>query len=339
MFSDGLDGQPLSLAGHGSGRIETLLGGDRMVGDDEQFAVAMTLMARQVGIPARVVMGFYPGKDAPARGTSYQVRGSDVHAWVEVDFTGVGWVPFDAAPDANTPPQQQDPRSQSKPEPQQLQEPPPPEEPAVAPLQPVPDAAKDNTKTVGLDWGHYLTVVAEVVIPIGILLAPFVLILAFKMRRRLRRRQAAASADRISGGWSEVMDTAMDLGLRVAPAGGTRREAAAVLVESAPASSSVALAWRADAGVFGPGEPTDGDVKAYWSDVTVVQGELSQGAGRWRLLRARFSLRSLRARVSWSLLSSWGAVGAGYAARLLRAGRTGLARLFRKRQQGRGDRG
>ena len=69
----------------------------------QQFAVTMALMARGLGIPARVVMGFYPGKDSPAGPASYQVHGSDVHAWVEIDFEGVGWVPFDAAPNVNTP--------------------------------------------------------------------------------------------------------------------------------------------------------------------------------------------------------------------------------------------
>ena len=64
FFSHGLEGEALSRAGHGAERISTLLGADQMVGDDEQYAVAMALLAGELGIPARVVMGFYPEEDA-----------------------------------------------------------------------------------------------------------------------------------------------------------------------------------------------------------------------------------------------------------------------------------
>ena len=46
------------------------------------------------GIPARVAAGFSPGsynKDT----REYRVRDLDAHSWVEVWFTGIGWVPFD----------------------------------------------------------------------------------------------------------------------------------------------------------------------------------------------------------------------------------------------------
>src|SRR5690606_7384333 len=59
-FSNGTEGQVPSLSGHGAGRITSLLDAEQMIGDDEQYAVAMALMAREQGIPARVVMGFYP---------------------------------------------------------------------------------------------------------------------------------------------------------------------------------------------------------------------------------------------------------------------------------------
>ncbi|MFW8745381.1 transglutaminase-like domain-containing protein, partial [Mesorhizobium japonicum] len=49
-----------SVAGHGADRMEALLSGSVMVGDDEQYASAMALMARSLHYPARVVMGFAP---------------------------------------------------------------------------------------------------------------------------------------------------------------------------------------------------------------------------------------------------------------------------------------
>jgi transglutaminase-like putative cysteine protease len=63
----------------------------------QQFSGAMALMLRMVGIPARVAAGFSPGsfnKDTE----EYRVRDLDAHSWVEVYFTGIGWVPFDPTP-------------------------------------------------------------------------------------------------------------------------------------------------------------------------------------------------------------------------------------------------
>jgi transglutaminase-like putative cysteine protease len=63
----------------------------------QQFSGAMALMLRMLGIPARVAAGFLPGVYDSATG-SYQVRAVDAHSWVEVYFSGVGWVPFDPTP-------------------------------------------------------------------------------------------------------------------------------------------------------------------------------------------------------------------------------------------------
>ena len=71
----------------------------------QQFSGAMALMLRMAGIPARVAAGFSPGsynKDTE----EYRVRDLDAHSWVEVWFTGIGWVPFDPTP-ARSPAQSQ----------------------------------------------------------------------------------------------------------------------------------------------------------------------------------------------------------------------------------------
>jgi transglutaminase-like putative cysteine protease len=63
----------------------------------QQFSGTMALMLRMAGIPARVAAGFAPGsynKDT----REYRVRDLDAHSWVEVWFTGIGWVPFDPTP-------------------------------------------------------------------------------------------------------------------------------------------------------------------------------------------------------------------------------------------------
>ena len=59
-FSHGLSGDYPSTAGHGNYRIDQLLAGMAMVGDSEQYASAMALMARSLGLPSRVVLGFIP---------------------------------------------------------------------------------------------------------------------------------------------------------------------------------------------------------------------------------------------------------------------------------------
>ena len=57
----------------------------------------MALLLRMNGIPARVAAGFAPGSYDKQLGV-YRVRDYDAHSWVEVWFSGIGWVPFDPTP-------------------------------------------------------------------------------------------------------------------------------------------------------------------------------------------------------------------------------------------------
>jgi transglutaminase-like putative cysteine protease len=65
------------------------------VGYCVQFATAMVMMARESGIPARMAVGFLPGR--LSQGT-YTVRASDAHAWPELYFDGIGWLRFEPTP-------------------------------------------------------------------------------------------------------------------------------------------------------------------------------------------------------------------------------------------------
>lgn len=58
------------------------------------FAFSMTLMARSLGIPARVAAGFFIVPEAGMLGF-HPIRGEMAHAWVEVFFPGAGWIEFD----------------------------------------------------------------------------------------------------------------------------------------------------------------------------------------------------------------------------------------------------
>jgi len=69
----------------------------RRSGHCEYFAAAMTVMLRDVGIPARYIGGFLPGEYNDVGG-DWIVRASDAHTWVEAFFPGYGWITFDPTP-------------------------------------------------------------------------------------------------------------------------------------------------------------------------------------------------------------------------------------------------
>jgi transglutaminase-like putative cysteine protease len=63
----------------------------------EQFASAMAIMARTLDIPSRVVVGFL--EPEKVGDTSYEFKGTDMHAWPELYFAEIGWVRFEPTPD------------------------------------------------------------------------------------------------------------------------------------------------------------------------------------------------------------------------------------------------
>jgi protein-glutamine gamma-glutamyltransferase len=87
------------VPGRGEDAVDRFLFVDR-IGYCQQFAAASTVLLRAVGIPARVVTGLGYGIDGADRRT-YQVR--HLHAWTEVYHPGIGWVPSDATPAADSP--------------------------------------------------------------------------------------------------------------------------------------------------------------------------------------------------------------------------------------------
>ncbi|MET3720300.1 DUF3488 and transglutaminase-like domain-containing protein [Arthrobacter sp. UYEF21] len=70
------------------------------------YSSAMAVMARLEGIPSRIAVGYAPGR---ATGSTvsvaglgalpeYEVDARDAHAWPELYFQGLGWVPFEPTP-------------------------------------------------------------------------------------------------------------------------------------------------------------------------------------------------------------------------------------------------
>lgn len=66
-------------------------------GHCEYFASAMTIMLRELGIPARLVNGFRTG-EYNSIGDDWTVRQYDAHSWVEAYFAPFGWYEFDPTP-------------------------------------------------------------------------------------------------------------------------------------------------------------------------------------------------------------------------------------------------
>jgi transglutaminase-like putative cysteine protease len=327
-FSHGDDGTLPSPAGHGADRMIKLLSSPTMVGDQEQYAVAMTLMARSLGLPARVVMGFDPwqgsdgsdgsgsgsgsggsgsggsGSGSPAGGSgTVEVTGADVTAWVEIPFAGVGWVAFDPTPDQQKVPQQQSPDQQENAHQQDVQPPPPPEPPERADTTTIKDSGdqdaekpkdqeqKDqSSSTVGVPVG----VVLGVGIPVLVLILPILLVVGLKARRSRRRRTTGSPTSRIAGGWSEVIDRANDLGVHPVP-GSTRIETAARL-DSAFGGSTAVLARTADTSVFAPDPVEAHEADAYWAEVRTAIDDMERSTSPARRWRARVALASLRRR-------------------------------------------
>ncbi|OZG62802.1 transglutaminase [Bifidobacterium hapali] len=113
-LSHGAQGEYPSPPGHSSYRLDAMMSADLMVGDDEQYASAMALMARQVGLPARVVLGLLPSdsdrtaimpynsekaSSEAVQNTVMTFTGEHIAAWVEIKLEGLGWVMFDPTPD------------------------------------------------------------------------------------------------------------------------------------------------------------------------------------------------------------------------------------------------
>ena len=201
-------------------RLERMLSSDdQLIGDDQQYSALMALMLHQLGMNARVVMGAYP--EGGSQGGPATLRGSDIRAWVEVEFEGGVWAVFDPTPPRDHTPQTQVPKPRSVPRPQVLQPPEPPEAPAELP----PTTRDQNADPMEppaepFPWG----LVAGISGGILLILLPPLVILLFKAGRRRRRRRAAA-VGALVGSWDEVVDLAADSGLTI-EVGRTRQEIA-----------------------------------------------------------------------------------------------------------------
>lgn len=284
-ISHGLaDDEPPSRSGHGADRLSELVTAPRMIGDAEQYAAAAALMARQLGFPARVVFGFVPEDGV--------VRGADVSAWIEVDTAQYGWVAIDPVPEDRPIPEEV-PEEQSQVARPPSIVPPPPDRPDPQTDQTTPDSTQEEPDSLDPVLAALLAVARVVgvsVLVIAVVLAPFLLVIAAKVRRRRLRRTAPDVVQRISGGWDEYADAVLDHGYAAPPAA-TRSELAAV-AGGLPARVLAAVTDRA---VFAPERADPADADRVWDAVADLRASLALGSTRRQRLRALISLRSLGA--------------------------------------------
>lgn len=292
-----------SRAGHGADRLIELFTRTQMVGDEEQYAAAMALMVRHLGYPARVVMGYAP--EVAEGDDEVEVVGSDVTAWVEVPFEGVGWVSFRPTPDNVDVPQEQTPKPKSEPQPQVRQ--PPRAEQAEDEL--LTTVEIDDTDDEDRDRPFQLPawawiVIASVGIPAAAMLLPMLFVALAKRRRRRIRRLGAADRQ-AAGAWEELVDRYAELGFEPPERASrlqTARDLERQLDEQGLGSVRLAdgavrlasLAATVDRDVFGGSEVEGGTVERRWSEADAAAAAVSAAAGRLRRFVARYRLRRRR---------------------------------------------
>ena len=290
-----LGGDAPSRAGHGADRMVDLVELEPYVGDEEQYASAFALMARSFNYPARVVMGFAPV--VPAGGGEVKVLGSNVTAWVEVAFEGVGWVAFDPTPERVDVPRDPNPKPQSEPQPQVRQPPRTEKDPndLVAGVD-IDDSNKED------DWflqipGWVWAVLGSLLIPAAIIFIPLLLIAALKARRLGRRRASATGDLAAAGAWDELVDRFSELGYEI-PQNTTRKGVAAGLRSQVgeAGASLPSIAQRTDEAVFSGVEVGPEVTSAVWTEaMATVEAARGAVSGIQRIL-SRYRVSSAR---SW----------------------------------------
>lgn len=263
------------------------------IGDDEQFAVAVALMARELGFPSRVVLGARltaaePGLAACEEGVCLA---RDLAVWTEVQSADGQWVPVDVTPQYAESPsldvtEQRDPENVTEVRPDEVEEVVPPE-PAQEDSR--SDEPIDEPDEADLAWlWPSLRIGGIALLVLALAFGPFLIVIGAKATRRRSRRRAGAPASRVAGGWDEYVDAAVDAG-HEASRSLTRSELAAGFATPA----GPALAREADRAVFSRGEVADADARAFWKSVDAERRLLRRGRGFWRGLATTVSLRSL----------------------------------------------
>ncbi|UWF77122.1 MULTISPECIES: transglutaminase TgpA family protein [Microbacterium] len=205
------------------------------------FAGAFALMAQTMDMPVRIVVGYLPGNPTDQqRGddTVYSVTSDQLHAWPEVFFSGIGWVPFEptatlGVPTAFAPASTTGGTGGTPDEPGQEQG------PTTAPTT-GPTAGQDP-RADEAGGGDALRTVDPRPVTYTVLgvLAVVLLPAAVRAVRRLVRFGRARAGDALAA-WRELTDTLVDLGLPATDAQTVRMRAAELVEERGVDAAAIA---------------------------------------------------------------------------------------------------
>ncbi len=258
-------------AGHSVDHLEAFLFDVRR-GYCEQFAGAYAAMARAVGLPARVAVGFTPGE--PDDDGVFVVRGLNAHAWPEVHLPGAGWVAFEPTPGRGIPGAEAytgvTEQQASVDDPTTATTVPPIDEGADGPGPDAPPPPDPDLPELDVDTGDAAAPppagdgpgpAGRAALALAGLLAiavawPATLAVAREVRRRRRREAARTPAERVRLAWVEVTEALARRGVARRPAE-THLELAARAARRVGVVESMtrlaALAAWADYAAEGPG--------------------------------------------------------------------------------------
>jgi transglutaminase-like putative cysteine protease len=221
-----------------------------------QFAWAFAVMARTLGLPTRIVVGYTAGTEQP--NGSWAVTTADAHAWPEVYFTGEGWLRFEPTPTGKGG------EGTAVPPPYAVSAPGAGGGPPAPQVNPhlgynVKTGPGRNTKLGDLNGPrsaggtrhrHTASPWPTVVIPLLIVLLLIWPAVTRVLIRRHRWRRAASDASQANAAWREVTDDLTDYGFEGPPGetlrGLTRRVTTAARLDSAAAQALVRVSVAAE---------------------------------------------------------------------------------------------
>ena len=273
-----------------------------------QFASSFTAMARAVGLPARVAVGYTPGR-YDSISNLYRVTSEDAHAWGEVWLAGLGWTRFEPTPDSDLPGGSRLPGGARVPAPSGSA----PSTPApTTPSQPAPTTAAPQPAPGGtaqididapvaggsrggftFDWRIAAALIAGAAAGV---IGVAVLILAAKHRRRNRRRHDPDPAAAVTGAWEEVLDRLSEAGVDRQPTR-TPLELADVAHDRLPDAVAPPLRHLAEtysAARYGSVVPDAEVARTAWRAASSVTAALRAGASARERVRRRLDPTPLR---------------------------------------------
>lgn len=278
FFRDTFDYDLNVGAGHSNARIDQFL--ESGIGYCEQFAGAFASMARSIGIPARVAVGFTWGDQDPNDPTLFTVRGEHAHAWPEVYIPGSGWVPFEPTPTRGMPNAQAwnggvpSEQAQAGGTGGIVPTPTPGILPTPTPGEFIPGEDEFEVPTDGFIEGgeadsdgipRWLGITALVLVGVAFLSAVYSAIVIGIKRRRTQRRFVTADTNsgKVDAVWQETIETLRPLGLAPLPTETSQEFSRRAGVETAPARKPLArLGQLSVEATYGPGDMPDGAVAA-----------------------------------------------------------------------------